>query len=333
MIHIRPIAQEDISACVAFGLEAFRPVFASYRQEYGDDLFARMRPDWENAKASLIEATCSATDSAAWVVEVAGDVAGLVALSTDAATGLGDLRLLAVDPAQQRQGLGTALVRHALDELKQAGMAYATAYTRDHPGHLPVRQALGGCGFAAMGIQPFTLITELDAMSSATAYPEPGNRIRPIAPGEAADCVRFGIEAFRPVFASFENRYGKDLFDRLRPDWENAQSSYIESVCTDKDTLVSETDGEISGFVVMESNVFDGVGAIELLAVDPKRDNQGLGTALNRAALDWLRRSGMHYAIVSTADDPSHAPARRSYQKVGFTPTPVQWNLMAARLA
>lgn len=333
MTHIRPVSEQDIATCVAFGLEAFRPVFASYHQEYGNDLFARIRPDWEQAQASLIETTCSDDNITTWVAEVAGRVAGLVAYSANEGTGLGDLSLIAVDPTQQRQGIGAALLRLALDQMKQAGMAYATAYTRGHPGHLPVRQALGGCGFSAMGIQPFTMISKLGEASSPAPSPGEQSHIRPIAPGEAADCVRFGIEAFRPVFASFENLYGKDLFDRLRPDWENAQSAYIASVCTDKATLVSETDGELSGFVVVEPDVFDRIGAIELLAVDPKSDSRGLGTTLNRAALDWLHRAGMDYAIVSTADDPSHAPARRSYEKVGFAPTPVQWNLMAASLS
>lgn len=141
------------------------------------------------------------------------------------------------------------------------------------------------------------------------------------------------LSALSLVFASFRNTYGQDLFDRLRPDRESSQADYIGMVCTDKPTPVSIANGQISGFVVLEADVFDGIGAIELLAVDPQHAGGGIGTALNSAALRWLEQAGMAYAVVSTADDASHGPARRSYEKVGFEPMPVQWHLRAAKLS
>jgi ribosomal protein S18 acetylase RimI-like enzyme len=328
--YIRRIASEDIPACVGLGVEAYRSVFASYRHEYGDELFARMRPDWENAQGALIEDTCSAAEGHTWVADIDGEVAGFVSTTMAEATGLGDIGLIAVHPQRQRRGVGEALNQHALIEMRNAGIAYATAYTRDHPGHLPAQNVLKRAGFAPMGIQPQTLITAL----RDPLLPNPAaNEIRPICDSDLADCVRFGIEAFRPVFASFESMYGKDLFDRLRPDWERAQSAYIETVCTNKDALVAVIDGAASGFVVMERDVFDGIGAIELLAVNPQFGNRGVGTLLNHSALSWLQDAGMAYAVVSTGNDPSHAPARRSYEKAGFELAPVQWNLMVARVS
>lgn len=180
-----------------------------------------------------------------------------------------------------------------------------------------------------MGIQPHTLFTEI----SANEKIDLPDIVRFGTPDDVAACVRFGIEAFRPVFASFEDLYGADLFHRLRPDWEKEQMAYIESACTDKETLVSMRNGQVSGFVVIETDVFDGIGAIELLAVDPSHENLGLGTLLNHKALNRLGEAGMVYAIVSTGNDPSHAPARRSYERAGFRPLPVQWNLMVKKLS
>lgn len=317
----------DIDTCTDLGVEAFRPVFASFEDCYGPDLFARMKPDWENTLVEQIRATCA--NDEAMVAEVDRNIVGFVATTVDKTNGLGDIGLIALSPDRQCRGVGGALIADALDRMREAGMSYATAYTRDHPGHLPVRHLLTRAGFSPLGVQPRTLFCQLER-EGTTELPD---MVRVGTTDDVGACVRFGIEAFGPVFASFEKLYGTDLFNRLRPDWEKAQAAYIESVCTENETLVSVTDGAVSGFVVLELEVFDGIGAIELLAVNPACDNRGLGTRLNEGALNRLRGAGMAHAVVSTGSDPSHAPARRSYEKVGFAPAPVQWNLMAKRLA
>lgn len=65
------------------------------------------------------------------------------------------------------------------------------------------------------------------------------------------------------------------------------------------------------------------MGEIWMLAVDPEHQNQGLGTALTERAVDWIRESGMTIALVETGGDPGHAPARRTYEKSGFTLLPI----------
>lgn len=42
------------------------------------------------------------------------------------------------------------------------------------------------------------------------------------------------------------------------------------------------------------------------------------GTALTEFALDWMKSAGMSIAMVETGGDPGHAPARHTYEKVGF---------------
>ena len=47
------------------------------------------------------------------------------------------------------------------------------------------------------------------------------------------------------------------------------------------------------------------------------------GTRLTTFALDRMRDAGMNVAMVETGGDPGHAPARRSYEKAGFTLLPI----------
>jgi GNAT superfamily N-acetyltransferase len=60
-----------------------------------------------------------------------------------------------------------------------------------------------------------------------------------------------------------------------------------------------------------------------MLAVDPDDQDQGLGTVLTEFATTWLRDAGMRVAMVETGGDPGHAPARRVYEKAGYTLLPV----------
>lgn len=77
--------------------------------------------------------------------------------------------------------------------------------------------------------------------------------------------------------------------------------------------------GETVGFVSVSANQNEEVGEIGLNAVDPDHAGQGLGSQLYAFAIDHMRTVGMKVATVGTGGDASHAPARRAYQKAGFT--------------
>ena len=330
MTLIRPLAAGDVAECVSFGLQAFRPVFASMEQRYGKDLFDRLRPAWESAQATLIESLLADRDRKTWVAERAGVLSGFVVVKTDDATGLGDIDVVAVRPGEQRSGIGSRLVEVSLDWLRRAGTAYVQAFIRDFPGHEPIRHALEAAGFASRTVQPMLLYTTL---ASRRWRVEPTAGIRPSTDADVAECARFGLEAFRPVYAAWQRLYGDDLFHRLEPDWEQAQAAYIRSAITrvDAETWVFETAGRATGFLVLTMDDQQ-LGEIELLAVDPEIQGHGVATALNQHALERCREAAMAYVIVATATDPGHAPARRSYEKEGFRPMPIQWNLLVAKL-
>jgi ribosomal protein S18 acetylase RimI-like enzyme len=60
-----------------------------------------------------------------------------------------------------------------------------------------------------------------------------------------------------------------------------------------------------------------------MVAVDPARQGQGIGTALTTFALERMRAAGMAVAMVETGGDPGHAPARSTYEKAGFRLLPI----------
>lgn len=299
-------------------------------QMYGTDLFNRLRPDWRTAQAGVIDFLCNADDKVRYVADVDGSVVGFAVASLGENVGLGSIDTVAVQPSSQRRGIGSALIQQLLADLAESGMSYAQAYIRDFPGHEPVRRALEDTGFASMSMQPFPYYLKLQGRESGSSE---SPNIRRINSDDVQRCVRLGTDTFKHVYASFEQQHGPDLFAHMFPNWEATQASYMESACldADKETWVYEDHGEVAGFAILTTDE-QKLGEIELLAVDPQTQGRGIGTALNQFSLDRLQGLGMEYAIVATADDPGHASARRSYEKVGFVPMPIQWNFQYIQL-
>ena len=50
---------------------------------------------------------------------------------------------------------------------------------------------------------------------------------------------------------------------------------------------------------------------------------RGIGTRLNRFAIELMKGAGMILAVVGTGGDEGHAPARRCYEKAGYTGLPL----------
>jgi ribosomal protein S18 acetylase RimI-like enzyme len=82
-------------------------------------------------------------------------------------------------------------------------------------------------------------------------------------------------------------------------------------------------EGKVVGFVAYELKDTSKIGEVQLLAVHPEYQNHGIGTELNIFALGKLKESGMKVAVVGTGGDEGHAPARRSYEKAGYTGLPL----------
>jgi ribosomal protein S18 acetylase RimI-like enzyme len=151
-------------------------------------------------------------------------------------------------------------------------------------------------------------------------------QIRPFVPNDINDIVELSLLAWEPVFTTWEKILGADLYPiAIYPDWRIGQKEVVEKVCHDEkiNTWVAEVDGKVVGFVAYELNDTNKVGEVQMLAVHPEYQNHGIGTELNTFALQKLKESGMRLAVVGTGGDEGHAPARRSYEKAGYTGLPL----------
>lgn len=151
-----------------------------------------------------------------------------------------------------------------------------------------------------------------------------GVTIRPLEDGDVPRIVELSLAAWAPVFASVERQLaGSGVFETQHPDWRAGQQRAVEAACADTHVRVAVVGGEIAGFVALTRGPEDSIGEIHMVAVDPEHQKAGVGRALTESALGWIAAQGFATAMVETAGDPGHAPARRLYESAGFTPFPI----------
>ncbi|HEX8727575.1 MAG TPA: GNAT family N-acetyltransferase [Ktedonobacterales bacterium] len=150
--------------------------------------------------------------------------------------------------------------------------------------------------------------------------------IRPLASADIAALGELSVLAWEPVFASFRHILGPAIYPLIYPDWQQQQREVVTEACSDSaryTVLVAEVDGSVVGFIAYEIDQATLTGEVYLLAVHPDYQNRGIGAALNVYVLEEMKARGMRLAVVGTGGDPGHAPARRTYEKAGYTGLPL----------
>ena len=151
--------------------------------------------------------------------------------------------------------------------------------------------------------------------------------IREHTPGDEEPIVELSLRAWKPVFRSVAAELGPELNALLHgADWREHQEREVRETLAryGMRTWVADESGRVAGFV--SAAVVDPrrlIGEIAMLAVDPASQRRGIGAELTEVATAWLRASGMLVAFLGTGGDEGHAPARRLYDRAGFTRFPV----------
>ncbi len=145
--------------------------------------------------------------------------------------------------------------------------------------------------------------------------------IRPFRPEDLPDMCDIAVRAWTPVFADWQALMGDEMFLAAFPDWRADKAGQIVDFCkrTPEHCLVTELEGRVVGFITYTLSPETAIAEIGNNAVDPDCQSRGLGTEQYRRVLEVFRHQGMKFAKVTTGLDPAHAPARRAYEKAGFT--------------
>lgn len=146
--------------------------------------------------------------------------------------------------------------------------------------------------------------------------------IRDLTPPDVEAVVEIALAARTPIYALRRQTMGEELFAAVHPDWRAQKPGQVRGACDDSSgthVCVAERAGRVVGFVTFYADESTRTGEISNNAVHPDFQRRGIGGAMYEHVFGRLRGLGMRFARVSTGVDPAHAPARRAYEKAGFS--------------
>jgi len=152
---------------------------------------------------------------------------------------------------------------------------------------------------------------------SETAQPA----IRLFAPDDLPALQEIRRAAFAPIFEAFRVIVGDAIAPIAFAEADAEQAQLLDTICAPgapHEVFTIIRDGEIVGFVSWSHSVPTKIGEIGLNAIHPHHAGDGIGTWMYQFVLARMKEKGVVIATVGTGGDPSHAAARRAYEKVGF---------------
>jgi ribosomal protein S18 acetylase RimI-like enzyme len=164
-LTIRSARPDDHEELLALASRAWEPVFAAVNEVLGDELARLLHgEDWRNHHAAEMREILDSDSIRTWVADVDGKRVGFVAARVaDPGRRIGEVRIVGVDPAAQRLGIGSALIRHAEVWLHEQGMAVAVLDTGGDPGHAPARSMYELLGYRLVpNAQYFRVLLDRD---------------------------------------------------------------------------------------------------------------------------------------------------------------------------
>lgn len=147
-IRILAFAAEQEPQLLALSLRAWAPVLEKLEPAVQPYVYRAFYPDgWRARQAADLRDYLRAEGRNAWVASEAGAVLGWVGVRMHPADNMGEIYILAVDPDHQWRGVATAVMEHAMAEMRKAGMVIVMVETGDDLGHAPSRATYEQAGF------------------------------------------------------------------------------------------------------------------------------------------------------------------------------------------
>lgn len=121
------------------------------------------------------------------------------------------------------------------------------------------------------------------------------------------------------IYDGFRPQLGEELFSLIYPDPPAQKEAQIRENVESGQCFVTEIDGEIAGFIYYAYDEKSKIGTIGNNAVSGAFRGRGIGPRQYEFIFELLRKRGALAVRVTTGADDAHAPARRAYEKAGFT--------------
>lgn len=143
--------------------------------------------------------------------------------------------------------------------------------------------------------------------------------IREATADDTDTLIKIAVNEWRAIYEGYREQLGDEIFPLFFDDYENIKADQIRENMRHGNVYVTECDGRIAGFFHFTYLEDKKIGILLNNAVSGEYRGRGIGGRQYEAAFDMLRKLGALAVQVTTGLDDAHAPARRAYEKAGFS--------------
>lgn len=147
-------------------------------------------------------------------------------------------------------------------------------------------------------------------------------RIREWTENDAERVMEITAAAWKPVYDGYLQAMGPEIFEALHGGWVKRKQNGVLNSCRKLNgvsVFVVDIEGAVAAFIGYRLEEDKKIGVIWDNAVDPAYQGRGIASEMYRFVLDKMKEQGMKVASVMTGGDEAHIPARKSYEKAGFS--------------
>jgi mycothiol synthase len=236
-------------------------------------------------------------DADAVVVEAGGTLVGFAIVRRSSS-------LIQVAPEYEGRGLDERLLRWAEDRERERGRAL---HRQEVPGGNERAQELMWAGGYCRARSYWRMARPLERMPESSRMPEGFEAGAPDVDSDARTLHELDAQSF-----AANADYEPESFDDFRA--EHLRAHDLDPALS----LLAESHGQPAAFLLARRWQGEGVGYVDLLAVQPRYRGRGVASAMLETAFVAFVKAGLTQAQLGVASD--NADALRLYERVGMSP-------------
>jgi len=145
---IYAVGMNEFPECARIAVNAWQMGYTEYEEILGTELFKKIFPEWEKAKANAMEPYFKNDKSKrAFTVNIDDKIAGFITCELNYSRKIGTICNNAVNPDYQGKGIGSMMHDFILELFRKEGMTAAAVATMDEDAYIPARKAYEKAGF------------------------------------------------------------------------------------------------------------------------------------------------------------------------------------------
>lgn len=144
-------------------------------------------------------------------------------------------------------------------------------------------------------------------------------KIIPAEEKHLPEVAEIAIAAWTPIREEFRRILGDDIYLSQFTDWQQKKVASVSKQLLSGNGYVSIDNGKVLGFISYCIYKETKTGEILANAVSADARGMGIGSMMYDFVQKKMRDHGAEFATVHTGLDDAHAPARRAYERAGFS--------------